>query len=481
MIRRFFSPLRTVALAALLCLSLTPAPLLGQPAAPVPSGDERPAGEVDFRTANREAIEKLRKLPPEKVAELDEKLAEALTLYYDGKFAQALPIFDRIAADVETMDIMWWFGTSAMKTGENRLAVEKFRQMLAVDPKLHRVRLEMAVALFQLKRYDEARREALLVQEARPPAAVQKNIDRLLAAIAESTRTLYWNARFSQGLMWDSNVSSGPDQQTLNVTGGTLTLARDSQSISDWASATQFSGNILYDFGQKQGFLWNTTVDLYNQFYFDNGKFNYALADLSTGLWWVGPNDVIKLPLGVAKQEFGSDPLSTVYHIRPSWEHYFTPSLSVRALYGYSKERFMTTANEDQNNVTRRYEVTPSLYLLNRRHIVSLSLGREDASADARRFSYTAPYAAVSYYTRLAMATELFFRYQYSTRDYKAAPLLYSEDRVDRRHGFTAVVSQPFMEHFFGSLAFNAIDNRSNLELYTFRKQTYTLSVGFHF
>jgi tetratricopeptide (TPR) repeat protein len=483
MIRRFFPPFLGLALFASLLLSFTPAPLYGQPpaAAPALSDADSPGGEVDFRTANQEAIEKLRRLPPEKIAALDEKLVEALTLYYDGKFAQALPIFNLISADVETMDIMWWLGTSAMNVGETRMAVLKFQQMLAIDPKLHRVRLELAAAHFQLKQYEDARREAQIVKDARPPEAVLKNLDRLQAAIAESTKTLFWNVRFSQGIQWDSNISSGPDQTVLNVTGGTLTLNDDAAEISDWASVSQFSGNVLYDFGQKQGFMWNTTADIFNQFYFRNGKYNYTLADVSTGLWWIGPNDIVKLPIGIAKQEFGSDPLSTLYHVKPSWEHYFTSYFSVKALYAYSKEQFMETDYELQDNVTRRYEITPNLYLMNRRHIVSLSVGQEDASADARRFCYTAPYGAVSYYTRFATNTDLLFRYQYSTRDYKAAPLLYSEERVDRRHGFTAVVSQELLKNVFASLAFNYIENRSNLELYTFRKQTYTLSVGFQF
>ncbi len=485
MSRRHFPKFSFAVLILVVSLSLTllTPPVCGQPPGPVPPSTESTSagGEVDFRTANKEAIEKLRKLPPEKIASLDEKLAEALTLYYDGKFAQALPIFNMISADVETMDIMWWLGTSAMNVGDTRLAVQKFQQMLAIDPSLHRVRLELAAAYFQLKQYEDARREAEAVKQARPPEAVVRNIDRLLAAIEQSTKTLYWNVRFSQGIQWDSNISSGPDQKVLNVTGGTLTLNNDTAEIGDWASISNFSGNVLYDFGQKQGFMWNTTADLYNQFYFHNGKYNYGLADVSTGLWWVGPRDILKLPLGVAKQEFGSDPLSTIYHVRPSWEHYFSSSFSVKALYAYSKERFFPEENKDQDNVTNRYEITPNFYFLNRRHIVSISGGYEQSAAEVRRFSYTAPYGAVSYYTRFPTDTDFFIRYQYSNRDYKAAPLLYSEDRVDRRHAFSVALSQEFLKHFFASLAFNYIDNRSNLELYAFRKQTYTLSVGFHF
>ena len=353
--------------------------------------------------------------------------------------------------------------------------------MLRTDPKLHRVRLELAAAYFQLRQFEEARRELETVRQAKPPAEVLKNIDKLLGAIEENTKKVFWNARFYQGIQWDSNVSSGPDQKNLAVTGGTLTLADDQAKIGDWGSIENFAGNILYDFGEKQGFMWNTTADIYNLFYFNHGKYNYTLGDASTGLWWVGPRDIVKLPVGFAKQEYGSSPLSTIYHFRPSYEHYFTPGFSLRGQYAVSRESFSDTANDGLNNNTVRYELTPNFFFLNRRHILSATVGHETVDADVRSFTYTAPYGALSWYTRLESKTEFFLKYQYGQRGYKAAPILFTEDRVDRRHSVSAVVSQEFLKNFFASLAFNHIDNQSNIELFSFRKQTYTLSAGFYF
>lgn len=107
-----------------------------------------PAGEVEFKVANQEALDKLRQMTPAEIEALDQKLAEALILYYDREFARALPIFREIAGKVETMDVMFWIGTSAMQTGETRLAIDKFKRMLEIDPKLHRVRLELAATYF---------------------------------------------------------------------------------------------------------------------------------------------------------------------------------------------------------------------------------------------------------------------------------------------------------------------------------------------
>ncbi|NQU03601.1 MAG: tetratricopeptide repeat protein [Syntrophaceae bacterium] len=160
------------------------------------------AAEGQTSPIDEAAVDQLREMTPREIEELDKKLAEALTLYYDSEFGKALPIFNEISDRVETMDIMWWIGTSAMKAGKMELAMKKFKDMLAVNPNLHRVRLELATIHFKLGQYEEARKEIETVQSANPPEAVQQNIDKFLAAIEERTKKAFWNVRFSQGIMY---------------------------------------------------------------------------------------------------------------------------------------------------------------------------------------------------------------------------------------------------------------------------------------
>jgi Flp pilus assembly protein TadD len=121
---------------------------------------QEPTGEVGATKTNAAAAEKLSKMDPREIATLDALMAHALTLYYDREFALALPIFKELADKAETMDIMFWLGTSAAKTGENELAIEKFQKMLTIDPDLYRVRLDLASVYFSMGRYDEARKAA---------------------------------------------------------------------------------------------------------------------------------------------------------------------------------------------------------------------------------------------------------------------------------------------------------------------------------
>ena len=315
-----------------------------QPGPPGATSEQSTEPEINLRDlkedVNKNAVEKLGRMSPDKVEALDSRLAEALTLYYDGKYGQALPIFNSIASEVETMDIMWWIGTSAMKSGELNLAVKKFQDMLAITPGLHRVRLDLAAAYFQSGKYTEARQELETVKAAKPPEEVRANIEKLLSAIEEATRKYTWNVRFSQGLQYDNNVSAGPDNKELAVSGGTLTLADDSKKISDTASITNFSSNMLYHIDKKLGLMWNTGVDFYQAAYFNNSKYNYRLIDVNTGPWWAGRQDILKIPVGVSYQDYGSTRLSNIVHVDPSYEHYFNPYFSLRGAFRYARELF---------------------------------------------------------------------------------------------------------------------------------------------
>jgi tetratricopeptide (TPR) repeat protein len=437
--------------------------------------------EIGSSVVNKEAVEKLSKMTPEEVQALDRKLADALVLYYDREFARALPIFQEISSKAETMDIMFWIGTSAMKTGEKELAVEKFKKMLSIDPKLNRVRLELATTYFSMGRYDEARKELEIVKAASPPKAVLDNMSKLMAAIDERTRKVSWSMRFAQGVMWDDNINSGPELDTYQVMGGTLTPNKMTAELEDEGSVTSLAGNLLFDIGDSKGLMWNNALSFYNKAYFDFSQFNFLSADISTGPWWVGRMDIIKVPVGYTEREYGSDRLSYMLHVDPEYEHHFNQYFSLKGLYSFSTENFYFTSRSGLDNNKRRYELTPTFYLDNRKHVFSLAAGYDDHDADDDRNTYDGPYCSLSYFTKFPTNTELFLQYQWAKKDFEDKPLLYNLYREDKRQGITAVLSQGFMKYFYASFAFTYTNNDSNAEIYDYERTSYTLSLGCRF
>lgn len=450
------------------------------------SDNQEPVGEIGATKTNAAAAEKLSKMDPREIASLDALMAHALTLYYDREFALALPIFKELADKVETMDLMFWLGTSAAKTGENELAIAEFEKMLKIDPALHRVRLELASIYFSMGRYDEARKELEIVKAADPPPEVEENIDKMLTATDERTRKVFWNVRLDAGHMWDDNISSGPDPGVYSLPGGSaFQPAPTSAKLSDEAFVAAFAGNVLYDVGHKKGLLWNTAASVYSKSYYEYGQFNYLAVDVNTGPWYAATsNSIFKLPVGYTNTKYGSERLTYILHVDPSYEYFFNPTFSLKGTYTYKDERFFEeNLAGNLDNRAHIIDLAPTFYLGDRRHIFTARLGYDHHTAVSHLYTYYAPFAGLSYFTRFPTKTELYLGYQWTERDYATAqgfPYAGME-REDTRHYASAVLSQTLFKYFNVSYEFAYTDNNSNLDLYRWDKTTHTVRIGCRF
>lgn len=83
-------------------------------------------------------------------------------------------------------------GLAALDQGEPRPAIRAFRQLLAADPALVRVRLELARALFAAGDFDASRREFQTVLSGDLPPEVRRNVLIFLRAI-EARSGLDWS------------------------------------------------------------------------------------------------------------------------------------------------------------------------------------------------------------------------------------------------------------------------------------------------
>ncbi len=429
-----------------------------------------------------DTLRKLAQLTPQQIDELDRKLAKALTLYYDGRYGAALPIFRDLSRQVATVDILFWLGGCAHQLGKRKLAEDSFRRALAINPKLHRVRLELALLLFEQGRLDEAKREFQQVLAASPPEAVRRKIEKLLGAIAQRQQKATWSLRLWTGYLWDDNISFGPALKTYSVPGGSLTPTNETAGQSDQGVVANLYANLLYDLGDWHGLMWNTELSGYNKTYLRHSEFNYQVMDINSGPWWWGKNWVVKLPVGYTWNSYGNDRLSQLWHVDPNFLVRFTRHLGLAGTYSYSREWYFAQERRNLDNDNHRIALTPKLYLAGDDHIISLSLGYEDHRADDGRYAYKGPYLAISYYASLKWGTELFLRYQYNRRDYRDPELFYDVSRRDRRHSITAMISQSFWEYCYVSFTVDYTKMESNVELYdNVDRTTYTLGLGVRF
>lgn len=126
-------------------------------------------------------------------------------------------------------------GLAALAAGDPATAIRRFTAILAGDPGLHRVRLELARAYFVAEDWTDSRREFFAVLSADVPDPVKVNIIRFLRLIDER-----------RGWSWDldAGLRGGPDDGRryssdtvrLNIGGVPLPFAIDRPKGPDWGA-----------------------------------------------------------------------------------------------------------------------------------------------------------------------------------------------------------------------------------------------------
>lgn len=135
--------------------------------------------------------------------------------------------------DVDPNDLVFLTGMVAVGQQQHDRAITQFRRMLDRDPTLARVRLELARALFLKHDDDAARYHFELALAGKLPETVERNVRGYLAEIR---RRRLWTFEVSGGLLPDSNINAGSNQQTVNIAGLPFTLSSEAREKSGFGA-----------------------------------------------------------------------------------------------------------------------------------------------------------------------------------------------------------------------------------------------------
>ena len=106
-------------------------------------------------------------------------------------------------------------------------AIATFRKMLIANPRLVRVRLELARAFFLKGEDGLARQHFERVLAGNPPAGVALNVNRFLAQIRARKR---WSMRVGFALAPDTNLGGGSEERIIYIHG--LPFRRDQEELT---------------------------------------------------------------------------------------------------------------------------------------------------------------------------------------------------------------------------------------------------------
>lgn len=427
-------------------------------------------------------ISAIKSLSSTELAKLNLKLRRAMALYYDNSYQLALPLFQQIAASIETQDVLYWLGKTAYQTGRTDLAIEKYLELLERNPDFHRVRLDLAIAYLQIGDADAAKRELDMVLQSDPPESLRKQIKQVLGNVG-GDRRFYAFFRGSVGTMYDENITAQPDghRVTQNSKFWGIPLSFAINENSGVSTVTKGNLDLLWDFGQPNGWVWHTKVN-YGQYIYDTyGEYNYAQSDVSTALNLFSERFTLKLPYGWIKRWYNRlEQLSTVNYFAPEFEIEVINNLKLYTAVRYDNEVF-DKPQRGQSNAQWHVDFGPKYDFGSKNDpmILSLLADYTDKSTRFKPFGYEEWGVGVSFFQKLPYDIDAFYRVAYHDRDYDAfTTLIADKRRRDERYDVNAVFSKAFGKYYFTTTTVGYTNNNSNTPLTRYDKYTVGLNLG---
>ena len=178
--------------------------------------------------------------------------------------------------NVDDLDFLW--GSVAAQRGDWPEAIRRFRAMLARNPELPRVRLDLAFAYFQAEEDRQAAyhfRLALGTEDL--PAIVRA---RALAFLDLIRRRKTWSVSGSFAMLPDSNINNATSARSVDLFGFPATLSEDARQTSGVGISANVSGG--YEARLGPDFRYRVGGGLRTRTYRED-QFNERIVSLRTG------------------------------------------------------------------------------------------------------------------------------------------------------------------------------------------------------
>ena len=280
--------------------------------------------------------------PPPPLASAETLIEAARTALSRGKLDDAEFLLEGVKlgeGDVNDLDFLR--GTIALRRGDWQIAIARFRAMLARDPTLPRVRLDLAFAYFQAREDKQATYHFRLVlgEDGLPPA-VRANA---LAFLDRIRRRKSWSVSGSLALAPDSNINAATSARDIALFGLPATLSEDARQTSGVGLNARISGG--YEARISPDLRFRTGASLSTRTY-EQSKFNDRTLTLRAGPRFLFEKFDLRPELTARARRRGGEMYSRAAGIELSGNWQVAPAWRLSAAVGGERVSYETFLGE---------------------------------------------------------------------------------------------------------------------------------------
>ena len=302
-------------------------------------------------------------------------IADARALVDAGRFAEALTILGPlVSGDVVEANAIFLYALAAVgaaqqpgmpdETRETLLneAIGAFRTMLIEEPRLLRVRLELARAFYLKGEDDLARRHFELVLAADPPEAVVVNVRRFLAELQARRR---WKFRLGAALAPDSNIGGTSEERIIYIFD--LPFERNVEELTTSGIGVSVWGGAEYHYPLAQSLRLRAGAEFARREY-ERSQFDQLFVATHLGPRWLIDRSTELSVLGSARQRWiGTAPDNRELGARLEMGRRLSQHVTVSGQASWHGRRYRTRSFLDGSildaSVRASWVVTPTVRL----------------------------------------------------------------------------------------------------------------------
>lgn len=198
---------------------------------------------------------------------------------------QQKALFEQLLVEPDNIDLMFSYAKVSIDLEDYEAAISTLERLLIYRQDIPLVRLELAVAYFNLGSYEVAKLyfEQALAEPDLPDTAAAR-IKPYMEAIAFHTRTSAFSLIANVGITHATNANLGPDAAQIRVDqfGGNVPLV-SGRKEADTGVRTLLSVSHIYDLQGANDDAWKTDVTAFALRYFNQDDGDVGFTSIRTG------------------------------------------------------------------------------------------------------------------------------------------------------------------------------------------------------
>ena len=406
-------------------------------------------------------------------ASTDSVKGQAARLLDQGKGQEAYDLLKaKHDADKNDTETSFMLAQAAMALKRPAEAITLYEGILAKNPALPRVRLELGRAYAAAGDLKKATEEFQAVLAGSPPPTVGENIGKYMSSMQTEKN---WNGRFGLGYIYDTNVNAGPTASSVLMFGLPFQLSNSARETDGAGYTVNAAGGY---FKKLKGDLAAQADLQYSRTAYSHlSGFDSDVLSGSAGLTLQKKSYIVSLPLLLESVYIGHARYDHAFGVSPQVQVPVTERLSANASFVIQKKHYYV--NDGLRDGTVWSVSAGSKYYYRQDSFLQATLRHGVEGTGAKYTDNSSNGLNLGWYAGLPRGFSLYVGPGVSYTAYEGKEAAFDDKRRDVQYNAVFNLSEDFdASAWSATLGYTFTRNDSNIALYDYNRGQVTLQVS---